>query len=250
MQNVITKEMIAAAYDRANAAYVARKGASANVNKSGVNPDIAKGLKVWSGMSDATFSAVIALCDGIALCDAIAGTTNTKKAMRLPMFLSFIVSGDVRDLKGSARTAFLELCALVNGATNRDSLMFAATGTAKEGENVNLRDTSLARKLRMLAGSVKPSTEQTQNSVTFSAGGIAQTLGIASKDSRKSHPVVNSDSPILRAMLDRINRTAESTLFELTKSEEGATVESTATDAPAPVEGESKSEKKNRKGRK
>jgi hypothetical protein len=227
--NIITREAVANAYAKANALYVARKGARANLNKSGVNPDIAKGARVWSKMSDATFSAVVALCAGLDILGSIANATNTKKALRLPMLLGAIqraLAGDdqgFRDyLQGSAKTGYLEVCALVNGAKNRDSLIFAATGTTREGGESTLRDVSLARKLRVLAGgAVKPSTEQTQNSVAFSAGGLAQTLGIAKKDTRKSHPVIDENSPVLRAMLAGINKLSESALFALTEEKKG-----------------------------
>jgi hypothetical protein len=216
----LTIDSIKAGYAAANSAYIARKGGAANLNKAGMNPDIAKGLRVWSNMTAPTFDAVIGLCAGLDIVAGIEKSSNTKKAMRLPMLLSFIVSGDVRDLKGSARTAFLECCALVNGAANRESLTFAATGAMRDGDATStLRDVSLARKLRTLAGSVKSSTEQTQNSVAFSAGGLSDMLGIARKDTRKSHPILNAESLVLRAMLDRINRTSESTLFELTQTE-------------------------------
>src|SRR4051812_37363589 len=224
LQN-LTLEAIKTSYLAANAAYCTRKGAGANLNKKGMNPDIYKGMRAWETMSESQFTAVAMMLSGagVNVLTGIEGATNTKKALRIPQFLSWVVSGDYRELQGSARTALLEIAALRCGAANRESLAFAAVGyvAGDKGTGVAIRDTAPIRKLQLLAGKVKHSTEQTQNSVSFSAGGIAETLGIARKDSRKSHPVLNDESPILRAVLEQVNRTSEQTLFEFAHKGEG-----------------------------
>jgi hypothetical protein len=49
-------------------------------------------------------------------------------------------------------------------------------------------------------GQVGVSTESTQNSVSFSAGGIAATLGVATKDKRSGMPSINLDNKVAQAL--------------------------------------------------
>ena len=207
----------------ANAGYIARKGASARLTKSGYQPDIATARDLVNAMTDDNAGAILALCASaeVDLCAGLRDVHNVKVSKRIVQFLGFVQTGDLMLIQGSARTALHEISAILNGAANRESLHFAATGTTREGANeVTLRDQGIARKLRKIAGNTKTGSEQTQNSVTFSAGGICSILGIAKKDSRKSFPVLNATSPVLRAMLDRVNTISEGAINMLIENRE------------------------------
>jgi hypothetical protein len=88
LQN-LTLEAIKTSYLAANAAYCTRKGASANLNKKGINPDIYKGMRAWETMSESQFTAVALMLSGagVNVLTGIEGATNTKKALRIPQFL-------------------------------------------------------------------------------------------------------------------------------------------------------------------
>lgn len=210
--NSITRDSINNALRSASTGYIARKGEGARVSKSGLQPDVQTALLLVRDLNDTAIAGIASLMQSASV-DLLAGLSNisnVKVSKRIVQFLGFIETGDLGMLQGSARTAVYEIAAMLNGATNRETLAFAATGAMREGVNEStLRDVSIARKLRRIGGAVKVGSEQTQNSVTFSEKGICAILGIAKKDSRKSFPVLNESSPVLRALLDRVSKTSE-----------------------------------------
>lgn len=198
-------EAINTAYNAQNVNYIARKGASAKLNKSGMQSDISKGMGHFTAFTAPMFDAITAL--GISeqqICDGIKKTRNVKVALRLPQLLAFIASGSVDYLQGSAKTCLYETAALVMGAKTRAALFFAATGKGDENTS-DVISVARVRKLQKLAGLIGASTEQTQNSVSFAHDNLGDVLGIAHKAGRTDLPVINADSPVLLALIKRID---------------------------------------------
>lgn len=192
----INFDAVKSALFAANAAYVARKGESANVNKAGVNPDIARALKIASQVTDVQWSAIEALDIAPQLVKGLTDATNTKKPMRTLEAVMFALTGNGQFLKGSARTFILEFCGLViAGASSRAALAFCATGKGDEHTSDSVK-ISKAKMIMRAFGAIGVSTESTQNSVSFSAGGIAAVLGVAAKEKRTGMPVVNLENKI------------------------------------------------------
>ena len=196
----LNNETLKAALINANAAYVTRKGNAANLNKSGINPDIAKALGIVSKITAAQLDAIEALDVSGNLIKGLTDATNTKKPMRTLQAVLFAVTGSGDYLKGSARTFILEFCGLaIAGAKTRASLAYCATGKGDENTSDSVKTTK-ARAIMKAFGQVGVSTESTQNSVAFSAGGIAATLGVATKDKRTGMPTINLDNKVAQAL--------------------------------------------------
>ena len=183
----------------ANAAYIARTP-DAKLNKSGIQNDIAKALGIVAKMTPAQIEAIEALEVGDSIIKGLTDATNTKKPMRTLQAVLFAVTGSGDYLKGSARTFILEFCGLaIAGAKTRAGLAYCATGKGDESTSDNVK-TQKARAIMKAFGQVGVSTESTQNSVSFSAGGIAATLGVATKDKRSGMPSVNLDNKVAQAL--------------------------------------------------
>lgn len=194
------KDAIVTAIVTANAQYIARKSAKANLNKVGINPDLQKALEIVRAVPDGQWGAIKKLEVEARLLDGIKNATNTKKPMRILQALLFTVSGNGEFLKSSAKTFILEFCGLViGGAKTRDALAFSATGKGNENTSSEIK-IARARAIQKAFGIVSAQSEQTQNSVAFSAGGIADTLGIATKEKRTGMPVVNLDNKVAQAL--------------------------------------------------
>lgn len=188
----------------ANAAYVARAGETANLNKAGINPDLSKALAIVEALAEGQEQAIKALGIESRLIEGIKQSTNTKKPMRIMQALGFTVSGDGKFLKGSARTFLLEFCGLViAGAKSRDALAYCATGKGNENTSDTVK-VGQARKIMQAFGKVSAQSEQTQNSVSFSKGGIADTLGIAHKEKRTGLPVVDLSNAVAQKLDDMV----------------------------------------------
>lgn len=198
-----------------NDAYIKREP-SPVLNKKGINPAIASGMKLWAKMSDATRAAIE---KGAQRCnvDLIAGmrdATNVYVAKRCASLSDFVWgSGDIAALArgGSAKTAVLECCAVAVGKQSRAAVFYAATYVKREGSD-EVSNPAFMRKLHKLSGgAVKVGTESTQNSVTFSKGGLAEIFGMVTRTGRGDTTVytVNEESLALRDLIDRINRTSE-----------------------------------------
>lgn len=174
-----TIEQINNAFIAANRAYVARNGANAKLGKTGMQNDIAAGLSVFSQFTNEQIKTLASYgIDWANVSKGIASATNVKIARRLPQFLGFIVSaGDARYLQGSAKTALLEYCALHAGARSKDALRFASTGKGNESTSDEI-SVQRARAVLKAFGSVKPSSRETQASVSFSKGGLLDILGM------------------------------------------------------------------------
>lgn len=199
MQN-LNIETVKSALFAANAAYKARKGESANLNKSGINPDIAKALTIAGKVAPAQWVAIEALDVGESIIKGLTDATNTKKPMRTLQAVLFALTGSGEYLKGSARTFILEFCGLaIAGAKTRAGLAFCATGKGNESTSDEVK-IQKARAIMRAFGQVGVSTESTQNSVAFSAGGIAATLGVAVKGRRSGMPEINLENKVAQAL--------------------------------------------------
>lgn len=208
----ISLSQVAATFTAANSAYIARSGAGAKLNSKGFQSDIASGLNLFSRFTDAQWADLSSL--NVDFLPSAEKTKNVKTLKRLPSLLLFAIAGDVRDLKGSARTCALEVCALLYGAKSREALHFSATGKGNENTSDQI-DTAKARKVMRVMGAIGASTEPTQNSVSFAAGNLGDVLNIAHKDKRNGLPVVNEKSPLVMRIVKRIEELTESQIAEL-----------------------------------
>lgn len=202
MKNNITIESLQNALAAANVAYVARKGETANINKTGINPDIAGAAKLVAALTAPQLARINELVPNLPA--AIKDATSTKKPLRTLQALLFSITGDGNFIKGSARTFFLEYLGLaLAGAKTRDGLAYSATGKGNESTSDEVK-VSQVKKIQKAFGAVGVSTEATQNSVAFSKGGIAEALGVARKDSRKGMPIVDLNAPVTIALDETI----------------------------------------------
>lgn len=196
-------ESVTVAMVAQNQSYIARKGINAALNKNGMQGDIADGLKHWVGFTVPMYDELSKV--GITEEQVITGiknTRNVKVALRLPQILAFIATGSVTHLQGSAKTLFYEVGALAMGAKTRAALFFAATGKGDENTS-DVINVPAIRKLQKVAGLIGATTEQTQNSVSFAKDNLGDVLGIATKAGRNALPVVNTESPVLKALIAR-----------------------------------------------
>lgn len=203
MKNAIKNAVVAA-----NALYIAREGANAKLNKAGINPSLSTALDVVEKFTDAQCEAIKNLGIESRLIDHIKSASNVKKPVRTLQALAFIVTGNGAFLQASARTFLLEYCGLVTGEVKtRDALAFVATGKGNDMTSDRVK-VSQARKIRTAFGAVSVSSEQTQNSVSFSKGGIGEALGLTEKEKRNGLPNVHKteNNPVALA-LDSIIKT-------------------------------------------
>jgi hypothetical protein len=198
----------------ANENYKKKHALKANLNKNGFNPDLAKAHKIVSGMTETQLQEIEKLQVAETILASLQDATNTKKPMRILQAALFTVTGSGQYLKGSAKTFLLEFCGLVvAGAKTRKALAMCATGVGFNGDSDEMRSTAKARELIKAFGvKTKPASEQTQNSVSFSNGGIAATLGVAKKDTRTGLPVVNLESPVVVKLNDIVSKLSDSSL--------------------------------------
>lgn len=205
----------------ANTAYSTRKGANAVLNAKGIQADLSVALDIIAGLTDGQISAISALEITPKIIAGLHDATNTKKPMRTLQGLLFALTGDGKFLKGSARTFILEFCGLVvGGAKTRAGLAFCATGKGDESTSDEVKIIK-ARQIMKVFGVVSASSEQTQNSVAFSRGGIAETLGVARKDTRTGMPVINLENRVALA-LDAIVRNMTDSKLALIVAQSGA----------------------------
>jgi len=163
----------------ANSAYIARHPNDANVSaKTGLNPSIEAGLNYAKAITEGRLEILEKLgVNWEEVAKSIAGASNVKKAMRAPLLLNFIASGDAQYLQGSAQTALLGFCALMIGAKNRNGLYFTVTNKGDENtsDTINLNK---AHEVQKAFGKVGITTAPTQISVAFSQGGLLPMLGL------------------------------------------------------------------------
>jgi len=208
-----SRQNIVAAFTRANAAYVTRNGEKAQVNeKTGFNDSVYSGYQTAMRYTDMQLQAVENMLgltwDQIA--QAIAGASNVKKAMRIPQFLLFVITGDFSELKGSAKTAFLAFNALICEAKTRSGIFSGVTGKGDENMSDNLRGYENAKKiLRMLSG-VDTASAPTQISVAMSAGGILPALGVCAPMGKgQPVPAINPESKLAQTLVMYIDALRE-----------------------------------------
>lgn len=205
MQNINFVELFA----RANSAYVARGGNNLNP-KTGLNPDIEKGMRYAQSLTAPQLETLAKLgCDWGQVANGIATATNIKKAMRAPLLLKFIVTGDGAALQGSAQTALLGFCALMIGAKNRNGLNFTVTGKGDENtsDSVSLQR---ARAVQQAFGKVGASTAPTQLSVAFSVGGLLPMLGLCAPMPKGAPLPEIADSKLAKALVMLISQASDS----------------------------------------
>lgn len=201
-------------FNAANAAYIKRNN-KPNLNKDGMNPDIAEGLKFAQELTANQLQQLRTLgvkWDEVA--QGIANASNIKKAKRIPQFLGFIASGgNANYLKGSAQTAMLGFCSLMIGAKNKNGLHFVVTGKGNENTS-DCVAIDKARKVQSVFGAVGITTAPTQLSVSFSKGGILPMLGLCEPMQRGEDTALPSikDSKLSRALIALINSASDSTI--------------------------------------
>lgn len=214
MQNAIqNKQTLINAAITANGAYNARK------NASGMQSDIARGIKVLEGFSEAQMDiAVKALnIDIDALAKDIATSTNVKKVLRVSQFLGFLTSSDANYLKGSAKCALLAFAVTLCHAKNRAGIYQGLTRKAHSnavGNGYDLPAYERATKLVKVLNDgqhMHPTTAPTQISVCYSNGGILPALGITGTMARKGDVPDINDTPATRALIAMIESASDST---------------------------------------
>lgn len=202
-------------FTRANAAYVARHATDANVDKDGFNPSIKQGLAYAKALTENQLETLAKLgVDWESVANGIAGASNVKKAMRAPLLLRFIVSGDTTALQGSAQTAMLAFCSLIIGAKGKSGLHFGVTGRGDENTSDEI-SVQRARAVQKAFGSVGVSTAPTQLSVAFSKGGLLPMLGLCDaweKGADKPLPAINQSSKLAKAMIKLIGSLTDQTI--------------------------------------
>jgi len=220
-----TRESITAAFTAANAAYVTRNGEKAQVNeKTGFNDSIYAGFQTALKFTDAQLHAVDT---GLGLtwesiAQAIAGASNVKKAMRIPQFLLFCVSGDGNALRGSAKTAFLAFAALMCEAKTRAGIAFGVTGKGNEHTSDAIRGYENARKVLAKMGGVDSASAPTQISVAMSRGGILPALGVCEAMPKGAPvPAINGDSKLAQTLATIIAGLQEGTIDLLAEQAQG-----------------------------
>lgn len=194
-------EIIKNAIVAANASYIARTPeADRNMNKAGVQKDLAQALDIANKVDAHVWAGVDKFGVGAQIVEAIKGTTNTKKPMRILQAVLFALTSDGRYLKGSSKTFLLQFCALAAcGAKTRAALAFAATGKGDESTSDEI-SVSKSKLILRKFGAIGGGSESTQNSVSFSKGGIAESLGVAIKEKRTGMPVINLDNKVAQAL--------------------------------------------------
>lgn len=199
---------IETAYSKANSAYNARH----NSESTTMQKDIAKGLSVFASFSEGQFLALEKMgIDWASIEKGIAQATNVKVAMRLPMFLAFIVSGNGAMLKGSAQTALIEYCALMLGAKTKDALRFASTGKGDENtsDEINI---AKARLIQKAFSTVSVGSRDTQASVSFSKGGLLSVLGMVTPWAKGATMPGIIDCKLSRALSSLISTATDNTI--------------------------------------
>lgn len=217
--NIQTAQQNAAnAYAKANQKYIARNKAPQLDPKTGMQDDIAKGLKFALSMSE---GAMRDIEEGLQISWAHVGhcienATNVKVALRIPQFLSFAVTGLASDLKGSAKTALLVFASLMHNAQNRAGIMYAVTGKGDEHAADNLRGYQNALKLLRAVGAVGSSTAKTQISVSITQAGILPALGMVTLEGKM--PVLNLESPATKHFMGIIAGLRDGQLQDLAEA--------------------------------
>lgn len=221
-KTALSVAMLQSAITHANAQYKTRKGSSANLNKSGYNPDLSKAYSIASALTDGQLNAIVELEIAEKLVAGLKDASNTKKPMRTLQAVLFTVTGSGNYLKGSAKTFLLEFCGLViAGAKTRKALAFCATAKGYNGDADEMRSTLKARELVKAFTAVTVASESTQSSVSFSKGGIADTLGVAKKDSRTGMPVVNLENKVAQKLNELVEKMTPSNLTLLVAQASG-----------------------------
>lgn len=221
-----TRQDITAAFVNANAAYVSRNGEKAQVNeKTGFNDSIYTGYQTALKMTDAQLHAVT---EGLGLtweqvAQAIAGASNVKKAMRIPQFLLFCVTGDGNALRGSAKTAFLAFASLMCEAKTRAGITFGVTGKGNEHTSDAIRGYENARKIIAKMGGVDSASAPTQISVAMSKGGILPALGVCEAMPKGAPaPAINPESKLAQTLATVISAMRDGSI-DLLAEQAGAT---------------------------
>lgn len=219
-----TRTLIADSLARVNAGYIARhtanpasrsyKNACELQATGGTQSDVASAIVSFSRFTDAQIVELQKL--GVDWSRIVAnfssGNTAVKVAKRLPQFLLFVITGDIAELQGSALLGMVEFCGLGIGAKNKNGLRFAATGKGNEHTSDAI-DTSRATKIRKAFGATKNASASTQESVTFSQGGMLDTLGIATAHGRGENAIaLIVDCQLSRSILHMIDSATDGVL--------------------------------------
>lgn len=168
------KNVIIASLNSANVAYVARKGL--NLNKDGMNPDIASAISTISALSDATIASFSKSCDISVAMQRISAASNIKKALRAIDVLTLLATDDLKYCRASAKVFIIEYAGLLTaGVKTRSGLQFVATGKGDENTSDSV-SVQKAGKLRAALGATARNSVQTQESVSWSKGGLGEIL--------------------------------------------------------------------------
>lgn len=186
----------------ANSAYIARKGSAAKLNAAGVQDDIASALITCGRFSDANVSALAAICDLPAALRMIGQATNVKKALRALDLLALLAFDDLKFCRASAKVFVVEYAGLLTaGVKTRSGLRFVATGKGNENTSDEVKVTQ-AGKLRKALGATSESSVLTQESVSWSKGGLGEIVGaiVAGSGARGKKPEIIEEAPIVKAL--------------------------------------------------
>lgn len=195
--NTIKNALIAA-----NAAYIARKGANAKLNKNGLQEDIASAIDTLGKLAPATIALFPTFCDVGIACKRIGESTNVKKALRALDVLSLLATDDMKYCRASAKVFVIEyaglLCANVK---TREGLRFVATGKGDENTSDSV-SVSKARALRNALGATGITSVQTQESVAWSNGGLGEILQatVPGTGARGKRAEIVQDAPLLTVL--------------------------------------------------
>ena len=208
----------------ANAAYVTRKGASAKVNASGVQDDIATALVTCGKFSDANVTALSSVCDLPAALAMIGQATNVKKALRALDLLALIAFDDIKFCRASAKVFVVEYAGLLTaGVKTRSGLRFIATGAGNESTSDEVKVTQ-ARKLRTALGATSASSVQTQESVSWSKGGLGEIVGaiVPGSGARGKKPEIVESAPIVQALDAWFSKLTDGKIALIAQAKKGA----------------------------
>lgn len=186
----------------ANALYVSRKGASANLNKDGVNPDIAAAVSTLESLNDAAIQRIAEVCDIASAFSQIAQASNIKKALRALDTLALLATDDLRYCRASAKVFMVEYAGLLSaGVKTREGLRYVATGSGNENTSDAVK-IAQARKLYTALGKTALNSIQTQESVSWSKGGLGEILGaiVPGSGARGKKPEIIEAAPIVKAL--------------------------------------------------
>lgn len=184
----------------ANAAYIARN-AKPVLNDAGIQKDIAGAMVTVNRFSEENITALSECCDLKEALRLIGQSTNVKKALRAIDVLALLAFDNLNYMRSSAKVFVIEYAGLyIAEPKTRNGLRFIATGKGNENTSDEVKVTQ-AGKLRKALGATSESSVLTQESVSWSKGGLGEILGaiVPGTGARGKKPEIVENAPILTA---------------------------------------------------